>query len=72
MQYDATIQWGTSRGRELDKLGMPLFVAGINEYLAGVRAMRQHGSQLVWFRWLYVSFSRYMWVNQWAEVKFEE
>jgi N-acetylglucosaminylphosphatidylinositol deacetylase len=23
----------------------------------------------VWFRWLYVSFSRYMWVNEWLEVK---
>ncbi|KAI0739100.1 putative deacetylase LmbE-like domain-containing protein, partial [Daedaleopsis nitida] len=37
-------------------------------YLQAHRAMREHRSQLVWFRWLYVSFSRYMWVNEWVEV----
>lgn len=37
-------------------------------YLRAHKAMRQHWSQLVWFRWLYVSFSRYMWVNEWVEV----
>jgi N-acetylglucosaminylphosphatidylinositol deacetylase len=31
--------------------------------------MRRHWSQLVWFRWLYVLFSRYMWVNDLVEVK---
>lgn len=39
------------------------FVAGIHEYVTALRAMVQHRSQLVWFRWLYVFFSRYMWVN---------
>ena len=43
-------------------------IAGISEYLMALRAMRQHWSQLVWFRWLYVLFSRYMWVNEWVEV----
>ena len=38
------------------------------EYARAHRAMRQHWSQLVWFRWLYVSFSRYMWVNEWVEL----
>lgn len=32
-------------------------------YLTTHKAMRQHTSQLVWFRWLYVTFSRYMFIN---------
>lgn len=47
--------------------GRTIFVSGINEYLTSLHAMRQHQSQLVWFRWLYVLFSRYMWVNEWVE-----
>ncbi|KAJ7621192.1 LmbE-like protein [Roridomyces roridus] len=47
---------------------VPVFVAGIREYWLAVQAMRAHSSQLVWFRWLYVGFSRYMWVNEWVEV----
>jgi len=46
----------------------PVFVAGIENYLVALRAMRQHWSQLVWFRWLNVLFSSYMWVNRWGEV----
>jgi len=41
------------------------------DYLTALRAMRQHWSQLVWFRWLYVLFSKYMWVNEWVEVQVE-
>ncbi|KAI0720733.1 LmbE-like protein [Cerioporus squamosus] len=37
-------------------------------YLRAHRAMREHWSQLVWFRWLYVLWSRYMWVNEWTEL----
>ncbi|KAF9261669.1 N-acetylglucosaminylphosphatidylinositoldeacety la se [Marasmius fiardii PR-910] len=44
------------------------FIAGIDEYVTALCAMRQHWSQLVWFRWLNVMFSRYMWVNDWVEV----
>ncbi|KAJ7750455.1 LmbE-like protein [Mycena maculata] len=47
---------------------MPVFVAGIKDYWTGIQAMRAHASQLEWFRWLYVLFSRYMWVNEWNEV----
>ncbi|KAF8488078.1 putative deacetylase LmbE-like domain-containing protein [Gautieria morchelliformis] len=43
-------------------------IAGFGEYLSALRAMYQHQSQLVWFRWLYVLFSRYMWVNEWFEM----
>lgn len=43
-------------------------MSGWDGYMRALQAMMQHHSQLVWFRWLYVSFSRYMWVNEWAEV----
>ncbi|KXN83231.1 N-acetylglucosaminyl-phosphatidylinositol de-N-acetylase [Leucoagaricus sp. SymC.cos] len=49
----------------------PIFVSGISEYLRALKAMRMHHSQLVWFRWLYVLFSRYMWVNDWLEVQLQ-
>lgn len=48
-----------------------VFVAGIREYLTSLRAMRQHRIQLVWFRWLYVVSSRYMWANGWEEMSAE-
>ncbi|KAA1472026.1 LmbE-like protein [Dentipellis sp. KUC8613] len=48
--------------------GTAIFVAGFREYSTAVRAMLQHRSQLVWFRWLYVAFSRYMWVNEWVPI----
>ncbi|KAH9939558.1 LmbE-like protein [Amylocystis lapponica] len=46
----------------------PVFVSGIAQYQKAIRAMLQHHTQLEWFRWLYVVFSRYMWVNEWAEI----
>lgn len=48
--------------------GRAVFVSGWAEYARALRAMRSHRSQLVWFRWLYVTFSRYMWVNEWEEI----
>ncbi|KAF9036971.1 LmbE-like protein [Hymenopellis radicata] len=48
---------------------MPVFVSGVHEFLTAHKAMRQHWSQLVWFRLLYVLFSRYMWVNEWQEIR---
>jgi N-acetylglucosaminylphosphatidylinositol deacetylase len=51
---------GTSLEREDDKL---LFVASIEDYQRGVQAMREHSSQFIWFRQLYVLFSRYMYIN---------
>ncbi|BEI97084.1 hypothetical protein CcaverHIS631_0206730 [Cutaneotrichosporon cavernicola] len=42
----------------------PTFVSTPTQYAQTLYAMRAHQSQLVWFRWLYVSFSRLMWVNQ--------
>ncbi len=40
------------------------FVSTPAQYAQTLYAMRAHESQLVWFRWLYVAFSRLMWVNQ--------
>ncbi|KZS97091.1 LmbE-like protein, partial [Sistotremastrum niveocremeum HHB9708] len=40
----------------------------VTRYLTSLKAMAQHRSQLVWFRYLYVLFSRYMFVNEWNEV----
>ncbi|THH21145.1 hypothetical protein EW146_g348 [Bondarzewia mesenterica] len=47
---------------------IPVSVAGARGYLTAARALTQHRSQMVWFRWLYLSFSRYMWVNEWMEI----
>ncbi|KAH7921702.1 LmbE-like protein [Leucogyrophana mollusca] len=48
---------------------MPVFVSGIKEYITAAHAITVHKSQLVWFRYLYMGFSRYMWVNEWVEVR---
>ena len=48
---------------------IPVFVSGVFEYLSTVNAVREHESQLIWFRWLNILFSRYFWVNEWVEVK---
>ncbi|TFK67147.1 LmbE-like protein [Pluteus cervinus] len=45
-----------------------IFISHISNYVRALRAMQQHSSQLVWFRWLYVTYSRYMWVNEWARI----
>jgi len=46
----------------------PIFISGAEQYIKGLSAMKQHWSQMVWFRWLNVFFSRYMWVNEWKLV----
>lgn len=35
-------------------------------------AMRQHKSQMSWFRWLYVYFSRYMYINSLREINLSD
>ncbi|KAI8578179.1 hypothetical protein K450DRAFT_248503 [Umbelopsis ramanniana AG] len=45
-----------------------LFLSSPGQYLITHKAMRQHSSQLVWFRWLYVIFSRYMVINELEKV----
>ncbi|KDQ10283.1 hypothetical protein BOTBODRAFT_36393 [Botryobasidium botryosum FD-172 SS1] len=43
-------------------------VSGVRQYVQALKAMMKHWSQLVWFRWLYIAFSRYMWINEWDRV----
>lgn len=38
-------------------------VSSIRQFVKGFSAMRQHKSQLAWFRFLYLIFSRYMTIN---------
>jgi len=48
---------------------------GAKEFLKtqkSIQAMRAHHSQLVWFRWLYVLFSRYMFFNSYDEIIVEQ
>lgn len=42
------------------------FVSHFGGYLTACYAMQAHWSQLVWFRWLYILTSRYMWLNEWT------
>lgn len=62
-----------STGRDTDDgsagvLVRPIFVAGISGYCRAVLATLQHRSQLAWFRWLYMVFSQYLWVNEWERI----
>ncbi|KAI8885177.1 LmbE-like protein [Backusella circina FSU 941] len=45
------------------------FISPPLAYLLTHKAMRQHNSQLVWFRWLYVTFSRFMFINHLEDSK---
>ncbi|KAG1753594.1 N-acetylglucosaminylphosphatidylinositoldeacety la se [Suillus paluster] len=51
---------------------LPVFISGIPDYLTTARAILAHDSQMAWFRYLYMTFSRYMWVNEWVEFKTQE
>lgn len=54
---------------QTDRNRRAVFTSGFREYVTTIRAMQKHASQLVWFRYLYVTFSSYMWVNEWVEVE---
>ncbi|WWC60609.1 uncharacterized protein I303_103183 [Kwoniella dejecticola CBS 10117] len=58
---------GHSGGRH-DGSRSVIVISNPSEWLTGIRAMMAHESQLVWFRWLYISFSRLMWVNELLEI----
>ncbi|KAI8060844.1 putative deacetylase LmbE-like domain-containing protein [Gongronella butleri] len=47
-------------------------ISSVPAYLQTHMAMRQHRTQLVWFRWLYVTFSRYMFINELERVHNEK
>ncbi|OCF31873.1 hypothetical protein I317_02948 [Kwoniella heveanensis CBS 569] len=46
-----------------------IVVSSPAQWLQSVQAMMYHKSQLVWFRWLYLAFSRLMWINELVEVR---
>jgi N-acetylglucosaminylphosphatidylinositol deacetylase len=56
-------------GSDVDDATMPLFVSSFKGYMTALSAMLSHQSQMVWFRWLYVGWSRYMWTNAWEEIR---
>ena len=65
------VQQSIVRGTEDGSSGLPfrpIFVAGIGGYYRAVLATVQHRSQLAWFRWLYMAFSQYLWVNEWERI----
>jgi len=45
------------------------YISNVQGYLQTVKAMNQHRSQMLWFRWLYMAFARYMWLNDWDEIE---
>ncbi|KAJ2507974.1 hypothetical protein IWW47_000850 [Coemansia sp. RSA 2052] len=45
-----------------------MFIADLPAYSMGIQAMLMHESQLVWFRKLYLAFSRYMFINTYTKV----
>lgn len=45
-----------------------VFTSDVKGYKTALQAMQQHESQLVWFRWLYVAASKYMWSVTLVEV----
>ena len=46
-----------------DPPGQVIITSTMAGYLEALGAMKEHDSQLVWFRWLYVGASKYMWSN---------
>ncbi|OXG30841.1 N-acetylglucosaminylphosphatidylinositol deacetylase [Cryptococcus neoformans Ze90-1] len=47
-----------------------VMINDLRGWATGLKAMMAHHSQLVWFRYLYVAFSRLMWVNELVEVTY--
>ncbi|CAF2442753.1 unnamed protein product [Rotaria sp. Silwood2] len=47
---------------------MKTFVLPVKDCLIPHQAMLEHRSQLVWFRYLYLLFSRYIWINDFTLV----
>jgi len=43
------------------------FVSSVPRVVQTIAAMQSHQSQLVWFRWLYILFSRYLYYNSYQQ-----
>ncbi|RAK99467.1 PIG-L family deacetylase [Aspergillus ibericus CBS 121593] len=55
---------GTGRGSKSDLPSRLLFVSSVNEWMTAQSAMvHAHKSQMVWFRWGWITIGRYMAVN---------
>jgi len=67
----ATIATCALRRKEVGSYPSPLmFVSGVGGYSKARRAMtRGHKSQMVWFRWGWITLSRYMVINDLRKVK---
>jgi N-acetylglucosaminylphosphatidylinositol deacetylase len=48
---------------------VPVFISNFLGYQKALESMQAHESQLVWYRYLNVAFSRYLWVNAYVELK---
>ena len=47
-----------------------LFVNGMGEWWRALAAMvKGHRSQMVWFRWGWISVGRYMWMNDLTRIR---
>jgi len=52
-----------------DAQAMPVFISNYLGYRKALESMQAHESQLVWYRYLNVAFSKYLWVNAYVELK---
>ncbi len=65
-------RWSIGRNTENGSPDLPvrpIFVSDIGGYYRAVLATLQHRSQRAWFRWLYMVFSQYLWVNEWERIR---
>ena len=46
----------------------PLVLSSVQDYFSIRSAMKNHASQLVWYRMIYILFSRYMYMNDWKRI----
>jgi len=69
LAYTASYRNPRTLSSETSDPTFPIFISGFGYYLTALLAMLSHHSQMVWFRWLYVGCSRYMWTNTWAEIR---
>ncbi|KAJ2354915.1 hypothetical protein GGF43_002990 [Coemansia sp. RSA 2618] len=67
-KYSSIIDTVFSLGAVLASKDALMFVADVQAYSMGVQAMIMHASQLVWFRKIYLAFSRYMFINTYSKI----
>lgn len=61
---------GAAKGGKEDMPGKLLFISAVNEYLRAQAAMvKAHKSQMLWFRYGWITLGRYMVVNDLRRVR---